>query len=134
MSVTHALPSPFAIYYQAVQCCVCGCYFAMDVRFYKEKKENRTEFFCPVGHEQHFTAEREVDRLKKQNEELQRRADWHRQLAERRSKTISSLKGQQTKLKNRIKNGVCPCCNRSFTNLHQHMQKQHPDFVKEQKK
>jgi hypothetical protein len=37
-----------------------------------------------------------------------------------------------TKLKQRVANGVCPCCHRSFVNLHRHMAGQHPDYTKEQ--
>lgn len=25
--------------------------------------------------------------------------------------------------------GVCPCCNRSFTNVRRHMTSQHPDYT-----
>lgn len=39
-------------------------------------------------------------------------------------------KGQNTRLKNRIAAGVCPCCNRSFQNVARHMAGQHPDFQK----
>lgn len=28
----------------------------------------------------------------------------------------------------RIRNGVCPCCNRSFKDVHRHMKSQHPEF------
>lgn len=40
-------------------------------------------------------------------------------------------KGQNTRLKKRIAAGVCPCCNRSFANLREHMAGQHPDFTGE---
>tara|TARA_Y100000310_G_scaffold338946_1_gene430083 strand:- start:1163 stop:1354 length:192 start_codon:yes stop_codon:yes gene_type:complete len=43
-------------------------------------------------------------------------------------KTASTYKGQVTKLKNRAKAGVCPCCNRTFQNLSRHMETKHPDF------
>lgn len=34
-------------------------------------------------------------------------------------------------MKNRVANGVCPCCNRHFENLERHMKGQHPDFQPE---
>lgn len=34
------------------------------------------------------------------------------------------LKAQTT----RVKNGVCPCCNRSFQNLKRHMNTKHPNW------
>lgn len=40
----------------------------------------------------------------------------------------SFVKGAHQRTKNRVAKGVCPCCNRSFTNLAKHMAGQHPDF------
>ena len=31
-------------------------------------------------------------------------------------------------MRDRVKNGVCPCCNRSFTSLWQHIKNEHPEF------
>lgn len=42
------------------------------------------------------------------------------------------VKGEVTKLKKRIANGVCPCCKRSFCNLAAHMKTQHPEYTKEE--
>lgn len=41
----------------------------------------------------------------------------------------SYARGQLTKLKRRVSNGVCPCCNRSFADLHRHMTEKHPDYL-----
>jgi hypothetical protein len=38
------------------------------------------------------------------------------------------VKGVKTRMANRIKHGVCPCCNRTFLNLQRHMTTQHPSF------
>ena len=48
-----------------------------------------------------------------------------REGAERRA---SAARGQVTKLKNRAAAGVCPCCNRQFQNLKNHMATKHPEF------
>lgn len=42
-----------------------------------------------------------------------------------------SVKAQSTRLrkvKDRVKNGVCPCCNRTFVNLQRHMHTKHPSY------
>lgn len=44
-------------------------------------------------------------------------------------KSLSAKKGQLTKLKKRVANGACPCCNRHFSDLYRHIQSQHPDYV-----
>ena len=38
------------------------------------------------------------------------------------------MRGVATRMKNRIKVGVCPCCNRTFQDLAKHMASQHKDF------
>ena len=53
------------------------------------------------------------------SEKAQRKFAEHRVRAE---------KGAKTKLKNRIANGVCPCCTRSFQNLQRHIETKHPEF------
>jgi hypothetical protein len=49
--------------------------------------------------------------------------------AERRSK--AAYKGQLTKVRRKVANGSCPCCNRHFENLQRHMQTKHPEYVAE---
>ena len=41
----------------------------------------------------------------------------------------AAAKGQLTKVKKRVGNGVCPCCTRSFTDLARHMESKHPAYV-----
>ena len=41
---------------------------------------------------------------------------------------LSATKGVVTRTNNRISNGVCPCCTRSFQNLKRHMTSQHPGY------
>ena len=38
------------------------------------------------------------------------------------------VKGVLAKERKRVGNGICPCCNRSFSNLQRHMHTQHPDY------
>ena len=41
------------------------------------------------------------------------------------------MKGQVTRIKKRVANGVCPCCNRTFKDLAAHMSTQHPDYIEQ---
>lgn len=61
---------------------------------------------------------------------IERQRNW-REGAER---SASAYKGQATRLRNRIKAGVCPRCNRTFQNLQRHMAGQHPEFKPEAEK
>lgn len=118
-----------------VTCCNCLVHFAMDQELNQRCLDIGRTFYCPNGHPQHYT-ETEVAKLKKLNQNLNSRLGWaeadarrSRDKAETAKRQKAAIKGQLTKTRRRIANGVCPCCNRSFTNVARHMHSKHPDFV-----
>jgi hypothetical protein len=120
-----------------MHCGECGIEFHVPAHFYKERQETGRGWFCPNGHSRVFREKesdklrRERDRLAQQiaekNDEIKRQREM-REAAERKA---SAARGQVTKMRNRVGNGVCPCCTRSFTNLQRHMETQHPEFKAE---
>lgn len=79
--------------------------------------------------------QKEIRRLKSIVETANRRAETSSRRADAAEARATSeqnrriaMKGVVTKLKKRVSNGVCPCCNRYFANLHRHMTNQHPDY------
>lgn len=141
----------FAFNFRTTDCCNCGCVFALSADLYQRRLDDGLAFWCPNGHSQHFTTST-VAKLKKELEETKAKADrdaanarkqleWanNREAAERKAKVratrkASAFKGILTKTKNRIANGVCPCCNRTFQNLMGHMATQHPEYKGDKKK
>jgi len=112
------------------ECCNCGIAFGMPEDFRKRKLREGGSFYCPNGHGQHY---RETDE-KKLKRQLSREKAIHDQTIASLRETKGKLraeKGHRTRLKKRINNGVCPCCNRSFQNLHNHMKNQHPRYIKQ---
>lgn len=94
--------------------------------------------YCPLGHG--FTrkgggeAQRLRDELARQKhltEQAEADARNQRSRLEIRDRQLAARKGQITKLRKRIANGVCPCCNRHFTNLERHMHTKHPQWAPE---
>ena len=110
------------------QCGNCGIWFAVPDWFERECKElgPRKSWTCPNGHGRHYSEgkaeKREIERLRAENVHL-------RDQKEAVERSLSAQKGQVTKLKKRIGNGVCPCCNRHFKNVERHMASQHPDYT-----
>ena len=115
----------------------CGhCSFEFGVSTYTWKRWERenTEFYCPScrGPMRHGS-QSEADRLRAQARKLEHERDMARRSAAAAKRRASAQKGQVTRLKKRAANGVCPCCNRTFQNLHRHMTSQHPDFAEASK-
>jgi hypothetical protein len=116
-------------------CCACGVEFAMPSSLRKKRLADHKEFYCPNGHAQHYTGESEAERLKRElvaaNERIdseRKRHEWTRKDLDNQKNVNAGLRGEITKIKHRVGNGVCPCCNRTFTNLRRHMGTKHPGF------
>lgn len=109
-------------------CCNCGMQFAMTEDFQRRRREDRKSFYCPAGHVQHYTGPSEAQKLKIELE----RKEQMLSAAQARAATAEQERQQITrahrKMRERVMNGVCPCCNRTFQNLMQHMRSEHPDF------
>lgn len=115
--------------------CWCGMPFALprDLR-YQARNRNHT-IFCPLGHtitwkETEETRLRlERDRLKQQTAQLEDEAREARRLAVEASQRAAKYEAANKRLKKRSAAGTCPCCQRTFSNMAEHMKRQHPEFV-----
>ena len=116
---------------QTETCCNCSIIFAMPHTLYWRLKTSGGEFYCPNGHGQHYT-QTENMRLQKLLEASQR------DLRQAKCETLAEQQKTQTeqaerlkaerKLK-RVQRGVCPCCNRFFSDLSRHMETKHSEKV-----
>ena len=114
-----------------MECGECHCYFGLSRSHYDKAKNDGAGWFCPNGHERVF-CEKETDKLRREVQRERARADQMEAIAkEARDKAnhhqriAVAHKGVATRIKNRIKKGVCPHCNRYFANLHRHMESKH---------
>ena len=121
--------------FKVCHCSECGMPYALTERFHYRRKNDGKTWYCPNGHGQ-CICESEVQRLNRELTRIKRNAEFDRTRARELNESLGSVsrslratKGALTKTKNRIANGVCPCCKRSFTNLHRHMETKHPKYV-----
>lgn len=113
------------------QCCNCGIVFGMPSDLVKVLRNDPQKYFhCPNGHSQHYSKSALQVKLDNANREKERLLE---RLASEQS-TVTQLEGvikrKDKEHKRLVKNGVCPCCTRSFTNLKRHMQTKHPEYIK----
>jgi hypothetical protein len=125
-----------------VNCATCGVTYAIPESFdrsarrYHGDEPSGWKICCPFGHTWWYVGETETEKLKRQ---LRSARDNSAYLTSRLDQTKASLraqKGAATRARNerrrqleRIAAGVCPCCNRSFTNVRRHMASKHADVL-----
>jgi len=117
------------ITFEQKNCHTCGVPYALTEDYVSRRRKDHATFYCPNGHAAYYPQDNEEEKLRK---ELKRK---EQELANIVSEKIimenilnDEIKEKDKKLK-RLTNGVCPCCNRTFANLHNHMKKQHPEQV-----
>lgn len=119
-----------------INCGKCGGIYAIQERYRQHKSEKSGSWHCPYCETCWGYAKGENQRLREELESERSRLassrashDQTRAALRDTEKSLVAQKGVTTRIKNRVKNGVCPCCNRTFANLAAHMKGQHPDYA-----
>jgi len=119
-------------------CCSCGILFAMPQEVEQRYRESHENFFCPKGHPQHYSGLSEAEKLKRALANEEQKTKWASERADRAQaeadhfrRSRDGMKGALRKVAVRVKNGVCPCCKRTFKCLADHMKEKHPNFSAE---
>lgn len=111
------------------ECHKCGVRYLFPYarfRVCKEKGPPET-FYCPNGHSAVFR-EGEAAKLRRERDLLTQRLACRDDELKAANKQVIATKGQLTRLRRRAKAGMCPCCNRTFSNMTRHIQTKHPEF------
>lgn len=133
------------VYFAVLDCCNCGMIFAvpkaLDSRW--QRLGEIQTFYCPMGHPQSYVGKSDEQKLREAEKNLKntrKRLEWAEHNANQARKDADRAEHRRrgemaakTRIKNRIANGVCPCCNRTFQNLARHMTNKHPNYATESK-
>jgi hypothetical protein len=117
--------------FEVVECYSCATSFALTEQFIRNRCDDHKGFYCPNGHLQSFQGKSEAERLRDQLAQRERSLEFARQRQRDLERSRSAFQAVATRRANelkRVKSGVCPCCNRSFTALGRHMATKHPDY------
>ena len=111
--------------FELTHCPACGVAFALPSDLIDSLRRSKERFYCPNGHGQSYSgpnaAEQEVISL---------RLALQKELTDK-GFILSQLdreRREAKRLKRRITNGLCPCCNRSFADLRRHIATKHKDY------
>lgn len=114
-------------------CASCGTVFGMAAELEARRREDRGTFYCPNGHQMVFNGktklEREADAAKAEAARLRSALLAQRDQANAAREEAAAARAAEVRLRWRIGNGVCPCCNRSFPALAAHVATKHPEFT-----
>ncbi len=93
--------------------CTCGMTYAVPQILHSQAKEKGKTVYCPAGHSWYYIKS-EVSKLREQVADLE----------QQRSQMVTENDKLTRKLE-RVRKGVCPHCNRFFSNLCRHMKAKH---------
>lgn len=124
------LKKVIAVEFYYTTCGVCHIPFYLPDSKYKKCLDSGTDFFCPNGHSLVFT-DSELQKEIKRRKWAEENRDYYMRKANDEERSHRATKGHLTKVKKRVKEGVCPCCNRTFRQLSNHMKTKHPNYSKE---
>lgn len=127
--------------YVDITCWKCNVVYGMPEEYYRVAKQaagNQT-FYCINGHNASFREgptdaellRKQLETQRQQNARLEDAARYAREQRDAAERRASAARGQVTKIKKRVGGGVCPCCNRTFENLANHMKSKHAGFATE---
>lgn len=111
-------------------CGECGGTYAVSERYRKQKAEEGGSWNCPYCRTSWGYVTSALERVQKELARAEAKAQRMSDEAETAEARRRSQKAATTRLKKRAAAGLCPCCNRHFTNLHRHMKTQHPKYAK----
>lgn len=114
-------------------CINCGVVYTVPESVWNKQRQDGGYHHCSNGHSQGWSKQAsesektrlERDRLKQQLAQKDDEIATQRVAREAAQRQAAAARGQVTRLRNRANAGLCPCCNRHFTNLERHMASKH---------
>jgi hypothetical protein len=113
---------------ETMECGGCGIVFAVPQDWKQKKVETHGSFACPNGCSRKFTSKTEAEKIQDQLDREKREAASLRERAVAAERAQQKAERSITRLKKRSAAGVCPCCNRTFKELAEHMKSKHKEF------
>jgi len=120
-----------AVNLEPVSCYSCGTIFGLSDDFYRHRKDDQKEWYCPNGHSQHFISETDAHKFKRLYEQQKDTSAALRGQLDGAENRLRATKGVVTKLRKKAITGTCAFCHRHFANMERHVATKHPTEIAE---
>ena len=123
----------FSHEFKLITCChgTCGITFAVPNWWEQGKRQTHSDFYCPNGHIQSFSGESDLEKVQRERDIARQQVARAEQESVEANARAALAQKQKRRLEKRASAGACPCCQRSFSNMANHMRNKHPEFVAE---
>lgn len=127
----------YSVTLTTINCGCCGGVYAINEQYRAKCNQDGTGWHCPYcqvswgyfSDNENAQLRRQLEAAKREAERERKRKEWAEQEARHAELRARAQKGVATRIKNRVSKGVCPCCNRTFSDLARHMETKHPDYA-----
>ena len=119
------------------QCITCFIAFRVPEGFTAARRHDGRNFYCPnCGNQMHYKpGETEADKLRRERDLLKQQmarkdddiASLNRLWAAANERAATAER-KIKRVEKRAHAGLCPCCNRTFSELAKHIKSKHPGF------
>lgn len=114
---------------ETLECASCAMTFGVPGRFVNDRRSDHKNFYCPVGHINSYSGESDEEKFRRERDIARQQLARVEDEKLEALRAVERARAETKKLKKRAASGTCPCCRRSFSNMTEHMKKQHPKFV-----
>ena len=112
-----------------ISCYKCGVQFAIAKSYQEQLEKSHQSFWCLNGHSQAYHAETAADRYQRLYQEESAKLVPLREKFEAEQRAHKRTKKKLKSVETRAAGGVCPCCNRTFHQLADHMKSKHQEYM-----
>jgi len=113
---------------EVIECAECSTLFGMTEDMQERRRRDHKTFYCPMGHSNYYGAKSDIEKARDEAKAAKDRAARLSAELDQTNASLTATRGVVTRQKRklqRVTNGVCPECSRSFQDLKRHMKSKH---------
>ncbi len=111
-------------------CINCGVIYTIPKAMVDTQRQSGGFHYCCNGHSQGWNkGETENDKIRRERDQLRQQIAQRDDEIRDKERELKAEREKAAKAKKRAAHGVCPCCNRTVSQMARHMKTKHPNFL-----